>query len=345
MDYEVGGIFGRVSSIADIKQRKTLMIFHRQKAAQFLGDGRDLSTRLSNPFGFLTESPQNLWNLRDGTEERLENRQIDSQSAEGFRVRLQGEVEGIEFRQEITIWAQARTGVPLLVEILVTSTTDPEQTVKITLSDFNINVELDDSLFDMEPPADYILRYSKSLDEVLAAKAATEPTPTGRQVEQALDLWERGQQDQAAEIMLQIDWTGPVSFSMHLYNFTLTEKEYITLTLEDGEQASREFIALNSRCRALTRHLVSLGQNDKDQGETDKAERFFRTVYRFGMLIKGNEETLINTRMVGYAVTISGLRELTALYGETGDQEKLDWARQENQKVDAARIKYRDSIR
>ncbi|KPK75631.1 MAG: hypothetical protein AMJ79_10565 [Phycisphaerae bacterium SM23_30] len=331
-----GGRLGEISTIADIRRIKTLVIFHQQKTAQYLDTPENENQ--AGPLDFLARPAEALWNLRDGSEQRLESRQIEGQKAEGFKVVLQEEL----FRQEITIWAHSQTGIPLLVEFVVTSLADPEIRQKIIFSDFNFDVEFDESLFGLPPG--YILGGINSLEEIMADKADLEPSPAGLQLEKALTLWAQNQKDQAAELFLTVDFSQPVRFSRNALTFTLTEKEVISLKAEDRAKLMDEIMVVIEHCRALSRYVVALGQTARAENESEKAERYFRAIYHFGSAITGPDDAIANVRMLGYAITIYGLRELVDFYAETNDQQQLQWAQQQLQSTDAARIEYRDSI-
>ena len=65
-------------------------------------------------YALFSKPIENLWNLHDGTQENLGEKQIDGQTVTGFRVFQ----EDPYFEYDITIWANITTGVPILVEVL-----------------------------------------------------------------------------------------------------------------------------------------------------------------------------------------------------------------------------------
>jgi len=327
----------KITSIIDVNQRKSLIFFHQLKIAQYI-EIPQYGQRGSNPYDFLNQPIMNLWNLRDGTEQRLESRQINGQLAEGFRVLLQEE----HFQQEITIWSHSQTGAPLLVEIVVTSPTEPDPPEKVSFSDFKLDVELDESLF--LPPEDYTIAGIKTLEEVLGETKILGPTPNGLHIEQAIDLWSQDQKDQAAEILRNLDWSQPVRVSQDTYALTLTEKQWASLFQTERDRVLSEIWTVNGYFRPLARHLVSLGQTALSEGDTEAAQTYLQTVYHFGQLITGDADAVISVRMVGFAVTQLGLQELIAFYTQTNNQEKLQWAQNELDRVKAEHIKFRDSM-
>jgi len=89
---------------------------------------------------------------RAGKVERLGTETINGRRAEGFRVQL-GAVE-------VKIWADPKTMLPVRVE--QTSTSGPK--VHIVMTDFQVDVDLDESLFTLEVPKDYTVQQTTQLD-------------------------------------------------------------------------------------------------------------------------------------------------------------------------------------
>jgi outer membrane lipoprotein-sorting protein len=81
----------------------------------------------------------------------LGEKEIDGRRAVGFRICGDG-------CPAIDLWGDPETGLPIRVEG-TTGTIDG--TIKATLSDFEFNVDLDESLFSVEPPAGYTVRNEK----------------------------------------------------------------------------------------------------------------------------------------------------------------------------------------
>ena len=75
--------------------------------------------------------------------ESLGEKTIDGRRVVGFRIKDPGAV--------IDVWGDPETGLPVRIESTVTMPAD----AKLTMSDFEFNVDLDESLFSVEPPADY----------------------------------------------------------------------------------------------------------------------------------------------------------------------------------------------
>ena len=79
--------------------------------------------------------------------EPLEERQIGDVKAKGFRVRMDGQV--------VSLWAHPKTALPLIVEMDVQAAGEG---TKVIMSDIAFDVALDESLFSLEPPKDYVLK-------------------------------------------------------------------------------------------------------------------------------------------------------------------------------------------
>ena len=75
--------------------------------------------------------------------ESLGEKEIDGRKVIGFHISSQP--------HDLILWGDPKTGLPVRVEM----TSGIEGSVKATLSDFVFNVDIDESLFSLEPPAGY----------------------------------------------------------------------------------------------------------------------------------------------------------------------------------------------
>jgi hypothetical protein len=82
----------------------------------------------------------------DVNRESLGEKEIDGQRVVGFRVTTRG--------IELILWGDPKTGRPVLAEMSMAM----HPGVKSTLSDFVFDVQLDESLFSVEPPAGYTVQ-------------------------------------------------------------------------------------------------------------------------------------------------------------------------------------------
>jgi outer membrane lipoprotein-sorting protein len=120
--------------------------------------GRNADARPNNPF---TQIKEQLTKSRDKSDkenlyQELGEKEIDGRRAVGFRSK--------SAVGEFTIWGDRTTQLPIRVELVTYGT--PQ--VTMVMSKFEVNVELDESLFALTPPADYKMQ-TKEVD-------ASEPT-------------------------------------------------------------------------------------------------------------------------------------------------------------------------
>jgi outer membrane lipoprotein-sorting protein len=133
-------------TIIDMAQRKTLMLDPKSKTAMILedkgpkppGTGADVATGLAG----------NMRSLEKADSKPAGEREIGGVKTHGFRVMLSPQ-------QDMTIWVNPATDLPVLVES-VAHTGGRE--IRTSLSDFVLDRELDDSLFRVETPEGYTAR-------------------------------------------------------------------------------------------------------------------------------------------------------------------------------------------
>ncbi len=146
-----------VSSIINFNTDDGLVLFHGNKIAI-----TDLPDKLadSGPFAMFRHSIENLWNLQDGTEKSLGQKEIDGQPAVGFEVRQKTE----DYNSGILCWAHEETGVPIRVEITLYS---PDESLfqTVVMSNIKLNADLDEGLFSTEPPEGYKVATYQQLRE------------------------------------------------------------------------------------------------------------------------------------------------------------------------------------
>lgn len=142
-------------SIMDGQQDKIINLVPATKMAQLI-ELKNLPPDQENPFGKtflgLRTLVADVLNDKAGKVERLGVATFDGQPAEGFRIE-RGTIE-------TKIWADPTTKLPVRVEYRTTS--GPES--HTVMSDFQVNVDLDDSLFQLEVPADYTVQPTLQLD-------------------------------------------------------------------------------------------------------------------------------------------------------------------------------------
>jgi outer membrane lipoprotein-sorting protein len=125
--------------IMDMVQGKTISLTPSAKMASVI-DFSDEPNK--QPQENLIET---LRKLEDGAEELLGQKEMDGKLVYGFKVTMGG--------RDFVIWADLKTGLPVRVEM----NSIMYGAMKIIMTDFEYNIDMDESLFSLEPPADYEL--------------------------------------------------------------------------------------------------------------------------------------------------------------------------------------------
>ncbi|MHC4131104.1 MAG: hypothetical protein ACYSSP_07930 [Planctomycetota bacterium] len=313
---------GQISSIIDTTQNKSLLLFHQYNSGQIMENPVPSDSHGAGGIFALCGRPmENLWNMLDGSETPLGEKEIDGQMTEGFNIFQEDEY----FQYETSIWADIQTAVPVLVEIISTSHDSSEEsiTLKWILSNFTLNVEMDESLFSLKVPTGYTLAYQKDLNELEAKPVLSNEE---QKIIEALELWNNSEKNKAIEVLMSIDWEKPIEFSGRPYFFSMTEKDYISLRPDDQNEAIEQIMATSTTIRQITYELVALGEDAESSEDYEKAEHYFSTGIRFGKLIGQNKDAMIIVRLVGIAAAKKSLDEIINLYTKTGQQEKLQKA-------------------
>ena len=328
----------KISSIVDISKGKSLILFHQFKTCQIedvtIPPGDE---QVGGIFALYTKPVENLWNLRDGTEEELGKKEIDGQTAEGFRVSQEDKY----FRYDITIWAHARTAVPILVEMLAKPLADSPTAMKWTMTNFHLDVDLPEDLFSLKTPPGYTLAYQVGLNEL---EKGTKRSAEAARIEQMLKLCTEGKKSKAVEVLLAIDWTRTIEFSEKPYIFTITEKEYVSLKPEDGRQVMTEMLATSRTIIEIVREVLPLGQKAMSAQDYDKAERYLGPALQMGRLLMRDPDSTIHARTLGISVERKALEKLISLYTTTNQQEKLNAAEKEMQAMIAKMDKIKKQL-
>ncbi len=267
---------GQFSSIADLTTGKHRLLFHKQKAMMMeipnMPDG-------PGPFAIFSRPVESLWNLQDGTEKSLGEKEIDGQPAVGFEVHE----EASEYGCNTVVWAHKDSGRPIRVEMHLYDPNDRSQSMTLAMSHFNLDVELDEGLFSLEPPAGYTAAYQKTLAETTSNTSAT---PEGEKIEQALRLWADGTNDKAIETLLSVDWTKPIAFSPKTYLFVMTEKAFIALKPEDQQRVMDEAGQTASQLRKLVSDICDLARTERSSRNYAKAETCLKATLNVTDLLK-----------------------------------------------------------
>ena len=139
--------------IYDLGQRKSLTLDPANKKALVLtlANMTDEQLRQQDMFGWFRSILADARDKPDIEREPLGESEIDGQRVVGFRVRSKGMVT--------SLWGDPKTGLPVRAEMTMAVYSN----AKTTLSDFEFNVDLDPSLFSVEPPAGYTVQ-SQQID-------------------------------------------------------------------------------------------------------------------------------------------------------------------------------------
>ena len=126
-------------NIVDGQKDKAIVLIPATKTAVVI-DLKNFQPK-NNPFGRtfqgLRELVANAQSGKAGKVERLGVKTIDGRTAEGFRIQL-GAID-------VKIWADPKTLLPIRVEETTKDKTGPK--ARIVMTDFHVNVPLDESLF------------------------------------------------------------------------------------------------------------------------------------------------------------------------------------------------------
>jgi len=318
---------GQVSSITDLATGKHRLLFHKQKAMMM--EIPNMPNE-AGPFDMLGRPVESLWNLKDGTEKSLGEKEIDGEPAVGFEV--QGDTE--EYGCDTIVWAHKDSGRPVRVEMHMYDPNDRSQSMTIVMSHFNLAVELDEGLFSLEPPAGYTAAYQKTLAETTANTSAT---PEGEKIEQALRLWAEGNSDKAIETLLSVDWTKPIAFSPKTYLFIMTEKEFIALKPDDQQRVLDEAGQTASQLRRLMTAIWDLARAERSNRNYARAEMCLKATLNVGKIISDNREGILAFQLLGPSIQKKTLEEMKVLYQETNRAEDLANVEEQIKAADALR--------
>lgn len=139
-------------SVIDRDKGKWLLLYTDKKHAgvtSFVNTPQDKGPK--NMFLEMRAQLLDAQNNPDVKREELGEKEIKGRRAVGYRLTIGGDV--------LTLWGDPNTGLPILVEM----TYAHGRGGKRTMTDFEFNMDLDESLFSTDPPAGYTVR-SMQLD-------------------------------------------------------------------------------------------------------------------------------------------------------------------------------------
>lgn len=328
--FDAPEVMGGLTSIANFNTGDCLLLFHGQKTAVNMDKipGVKNIPDDAGPFSMLLGPVENLWNLQDGTEKSLGEKEMDSQVAVGFEVRQKDE----DLINDIVVWASKETGNPIQVEITTYNPENLSESVTMVMSDFNLDVGFDEELFSLEPPEDYTFAHQKTLVETTRS---IESTPEAEKLLQSLEFWGSGEQEKSVETMLSVDWTQPFDFSDEIYFFSMTEKGYIQLKLKDQQKVMRAILDMSKRIGSVCRKMWEMAKTARSKQEYERAEEYLKATLSFGRLINRDSEITYSPQMIGHSLIKKSLTEMQQLYTESGEREKLQRVQENSKKIEA----------
>lgn len=234
-----------ISSIADFDQALALILFHANKTAMLIDSADHGAESDAIGFAFLANPIESLWNLQDGSETTLPERNIEDQMTQGFKIRRNDE----SMEEEIIIWADSKTSTPVMVEAIIKSLKQEEPPQRFILRNFKIGIPLDELRFRMEPPEGYTLAYEKTFAEVQNEQANQRKVlpkdaalDRGKRIDELLKLWSRDKQE-ASRLFLRIEWNEDIQFPNTAIFFTMSEKGFISLSKADQDKTMKHILA------------------------------------------------------------------------------------------------------
>ena len=152
---------GKSISITDGQKNKTIILIPAKKTAIVMNFKNMPSDNSSGrTFESLRKIIADAQSGKDGKVERLGTKTIDDRTAEGFQIQV-GAIN-------VKMWADPKTLLPIRVEQNTVAAAGPK--VSIVMTDFQINTDLDESLFSLDIPPGYTVTQTLNMDVAKIAK-------------------------------------------------------------------------------------------------------------------------------------------------------------------------------
>lgn len=329
VDCDAGIGVGKISSITDFNASRTLLLFHQNKTGVIKKESvLNKNTGAEGIVSFCTKPIENLWNLRDDTEETLGEKEINGQKVVGFRV-IQ---EDPYFEYDITIWANSKSGIPSLVEAIAKPLDESYSPINWTMKNFDLDVELDEELFSLDLPTGYTLAYQEDLDKL---EVTTKPSAESKKIVQMLELWAEDRKKEAVQVLLKINWTEAIAFGKEPYIFSISEKGYTSLKAEDQKRVNEEVMTTAATLRKIVQEVLDSGQTAVSVKQYEEAEKYFNAGLQLGKLLDNNPSSMVIVRLVGIAIEKRALNEMISLYTTTANRQKLQEAEKQLRATEA----------
>jgi outer membrane lipoprotein-sorting protein len=325
---------GRMSSISNLADKQTLLLFHDTKTAY-------LSTEplLRGDIGaegvisMCAQPIADLWNLSSGSEEKLGTRKIEGAAASGFKVSFEDKA----FTYEIAIWAQ-KTGQPVLVEITpVPKAKGPR--LKWVLKNFVMDAQVNEALVSFTIPRGYTLKQAGA--ENKTSQASTEAA----KIVSVLSLWSEGKKDEAIKVLLSVDWSQTVAFGAKPHIFSMGEQEYISLSAEKQQEMLAEIMSAAKDVQRISSELVRISGEKIAAKEYASAEEYLGAGVELGSILNQEPDRMIIVQLVGNATEKKCLQTMVKMYEQQGEQEKLKAANDRISELNAQTAEIKQRVR
>jgi hypothetical protein len=139
------------------------------------------------------------------------------------------------------------------------------------------------------------------------SKASSKESPAA-----ALDLWQSGKQEQAADVFVKTRWRESPRAATSMIGDT-TEQRFKELPPDAQTAKRQELMAKASTLRDLSRFVLDEGKRAMAAGDYAKSERYFTAVRDAGKSISDQRDLAQLARQVGTALERAATTELTAL--------------------------------
>jgi hypothetical protein len=139
------------------------------------------------------------------------------------------------------------------------------------------------------------------------------------------------------------------SLSLEIFNRpymqTLTERELFQLLPEDREKDIDEVMENCSQVRSYVNGVIAEAESCMADKDYLSAEAYFVHSLEIGRELSANKTGLIITRLAGMASEKLGLNGLVKLYTETGDDSKVQMAREQLSEIESEVEEIRNTAR
>ena len=316
-----------MSSVTDFNTGQTLLLFHQDKTAAMKKE-LFFKNITEEPISLCTRPIAELWNVLDGAEEYLGEKEIDGKRVSGFRITKEDQ----NYKYDITLWADYKKGFPYMVETKAESIDQPSFTITMTMKNFNLDAVLDENLFSLELPSGYTFAYQENLDDI---EVQTQLTPEAEKIVQILNMASENKKDEAIEVLMTIDWSKPITFAKEPYIFSISEKEYKALKADDQKLVLEQNSTNMTAIRGISLEVIDKGKIEASSNRYEEAEKHFFAALQLGKLLEKNPNSMLIVQLVGIAIEKRVLNEMIPFYTSINNNAKLQDAKEQLSAVEA----------